>query len=45
MRVAQPNAPMKYWEIVADNLSGAGFSWGYCGAVKRQAGGGFVDAG
>ena len=24
---------MKYWEIVADKLSAAGFSWGYCSAV------------
>ena len=25
--------PMKYWEIVADKLSAAGWSWGYCSAV------------
>jgi len=24
---------MKYWEIIADNLSTAGWTWGYCGAV------------
>jgi hypothetical protein len=24
--------PMKYWEIVADELS-AGWTWGYCSAV------------
>jgi hypothetical protein len=23
---------MKYWEIIADNLSAAGWSWGYCSA-------------
>ena len=27
---------MKYWEIVADKLSAAGFSWGYCRAVTRD---------
>jgi hypothetical protein len=29
---------MKYWEIIADKLSAAGSSWGYCSAVTRQAG-------
>jgi hypothetical protein len=24
---------MKYWEVVADKLSAAGWSWGYCSAV------------
>jgi len=28
--------PMKYWEIVADRLSAAGRSWGYCSAVTRK---------
>jgi len=28
--------PMKYWEIVADKLSAAGWSWGYCSAVTRD---------
>jgi len=32
--------PMKYWEIVADKLSAAGFSWGYCSAVTKYAGDG-----
>jgi len=36
MRVAQPNAPMKYREIIADKLRAAGRSWGYCSAVTRQ---------
>ena len=27
---------MKYWEIVADKLSAAGRSWGYCSAVTKQ---------
>jgi hypothetical protein len=36
MRVAQPNAPMKYWEVIADKLSAAGWSWGYCSAVTRD---------
>src|SRR4029453_430152 len=25
--------PMKYWEVIADKLSAAGWSWGYCSAV------------
>ncbi len=33
---------MKYWEIIADKLSAAGWSWGYCSAVTRQAGGGLL---
>jgi len=28
--------PMKYWETVADKLSAAGWSWGYCSAVTRD---------
>ncbi len=27
---------MKYWEIIADNLSQAGWSWGCVSAVDRQ---------
>jgi hypothetical protein len=27
---------MKYWEIIADNLSKAGWSWGYISAVDSQ---------
>jgi hypothetical protein len=27
---------VKYWEIIADNLSKAGFSWGYVSAVDRD---------
>jgi len=33
---------MKYWEIIADKLSAAGWSWGYRSAVTRQAGGGLL---
>ena len=44
MRVAQPNAPMKYWEIVADKLSAAGWSWGYYSAVTRDGWRWIVDA-
>jgi hypothetical protein len=44
MRVAQPNAPMKYWKIVADKLSAAGWSWGYCHAVTRSGWRWIVDA-
>ena len=27
---------MKYWEIIADKLHSAGWSWGYCSAVTRD---------
>jgi hypothetical protein len=27
---------VKYWEITADNLSKAGWSWGYVSAVDRE---------
>jgi hypothetical protein len=27
---------MKYWEIIADNLSKAGWSWGCVSAVDRR---------
>jgi hypothetical protein len=27
---------MKYWEIIADNLSKAGWSWGYVAALDSQ---------
>ena len=36
---------MKYWEIVADKLSAAGWSWGYCSAaVTREGWRWIVDA-
>jgi len=35
---------MKYWEIVADNLSKAGWSWGYCSAVTHEDWRWIVDA-
>ena len=35
---------MKYWEIVADRLSIAGWSWGYCSAVTRDGWRWIVDA-
>src|SRR5205823_13699278 len=28
--------PMKYWEIIADNLSKAGWSWGWVSAVDCE---------
>jgi len=28
--------PMKYWEVIADKLSAAGWTWGYCSAVTRD---------
>jgi hypothetical protein len=27
---------VKYWEIIADNLSKAGWSWGYVSALDRN---------
>jgi len=27
--------PIKYWEIIADKLSAAGWSWGYCSVVTK----------
>ena len=35
---------MQYWEIVADKLSAAGFSWGYCSAVTPEGWRWIVDA-
>jgi hypothetical protein len=35
---------MKYWEIVADKLSAAGWSWGYGSAVTRDGWRWIVDA-
>src|SRR5262245_53548959 len=29
-------AGMKYWEIIADNLSDAGWSWGYVSALDSE---------
>jgi hypothetical protein len=33
---------MKYWEIIADKLSAAGWSWGMTTAIDAQAGKLFV---
>ena len=30
------NDRVKYWEIIADNLSKAGWSWGYVSAVDSE---------
>jgi hypothetical protein len=30
--------PMKYWEIIADNLHAAGWSWGYCSDLYASKG-------
>jgi hypothetical protein len=37
-------SPMIYWEIIADKLSAAGWSWGYCRAVTRDGWRWIVDA-
>jgi hypothetical protein len=36
--------PMKYWEISADKLRAAGWSWGYCSAVTPDGWRWIVDA-
>ena len=28
--------PVKYWEVIADNLSKAGWSWGYVSALDCE---------
>jgi hypothetical protein len=35
---------MKYWEIIGDKLSAAGWSWGYCSAVTEHGWRWVVDA-
>jgi len=35
---------MKYWELVADKLHAAGWSWGYCSAVTPNGWRWVVDA-
>ena len=35
---------MQYWEIVADKLGAARWSWGYCSAVTREGWRWIVDA-
>jgi hypothetical protein len=35
---------MKYWEIIADKLSGAGWSWAIVAPSRRTPGGGLVHA-
>jgi hypothetical protein len=29
-------SPMKYWEVIADKLSAAGWSWRYCSVVTQH---------
>jgi hypothetical protein len=36
LRSAQSKRRVKYWELIADNLSKAGWSWGCMSAVDRQ---------
>ena len=36
--------PVKYWEIISDKLSAAGWSWDYCSAVTRDGRRWIVDA-
>jgi hypothetical protein len=41
---ARIRVAVKYWEIIADKLSAAGWSWGYCSAVTRDGWRWIVDA-
>jgi hypothetical protein len=36
LAVARREAPVRYWEIIADNLSKAGWSWGCVSAVDSN---------
>jgi hypothetical protein len=36
--------PVKYWEIIADKLSAAGWTWGYRSTVTQQGWRWIVDA-
>jgi hypothetical protein len=36
--------PKKYWEIIAERLSAAGWTWGYCSAVTCHGWRWVVDA-
>jgi hypothetical protein len=35
-RLSAPLSPVKYWEIIADNLSKAGWSWGCVSAIDSE---------
>jgi hypothetical protein len=35
---------MKYWESIADRLSAAGWTWGYCSTVTHNGWRWLVDA-
>jgi hypothetical protein len=39
------SSPIKYWENIADKLSAAGWSWGYCSAVTCDGWRWVVDTG
>jgi hypothetical protein len=36
--------PVKYWELIADKLTAAGWTWRYCSAVTRDGWRWIVDA-
>jgi hypothetical protein len=36
--------PVKYWELIADKLHAAGWSWGYCRVVTHHSWRWIVDA-
>jgi len=36
--------PMKYWEVIADKLSAAGWTCGYCSAATQNSWCWIVDA-
>jgi hypothetical protein len=43
-RFGQSLLAVKYWEIIADKLTKAGLSWGYCGAMTSAGWRYIVDA-
>jgi hypothetical protein len=36
VKETQSGAPMKFWQVIADNLSKAGWSWGYVSAIDSN---------
>src|SRR5205085_4128171 len=44
LAVSRTVPPKKYWETIAEKLSAAGWTWGYCSAVTRHGWRWIVDA-
>jgi len=43
-KISKASTSVKYWEIIADNLSKAGWSWGWVSALDVQGRTWIVDA-